>query len=63
MFVCEQCHEAYEGFHLFPVSFGACEVCGTAEACFDCRHYPKGVREPATPRVPGPVLPEGRVTR
>lgn len=39
MFICESCHEQFEGWHVKTTSHGPCEVCGITKYCYDCKHH------------------------
>lgn len=45
MFVCEACHEDFDGWHVKPTSRGKCEMCNTYADCFDC-HCKRKEKEP-----------------
>lgn len=47
MFICAECREKNGCFHVVPVSYGPCEVCGKNGECFDCghSHLPRTVAE------------------
>lgn len=59
MYVCEKCHEKYQGFHLVG-SFGPCEDCGEIATCYDCNCHKRAAQaqviDPKTGSRPAPKI-------